>query len=174
MKKELMTMISDLESKDDGLVLQRIQELGNSEDRRVIPYLFELLKKEQFGNKRDQLALALGHLHADQVVPYLLELAKEPENRNKRGSLLYALIDLDCKNHFDDIIDFICTGGYEVACHSIQILKNQFIDDLLSLEKKSALAKVRRALKSELANGEDIGDRFRKSNMLRHVIKILK
>ena len=73
---------------------------------------------------RDAAALQLRDF-AEAAVATLFRAINRPENSNNRGTLLYALMPLNCSEHFAELFSFAVCGSYEVQCHALSILQEQ-------------------------------------------------
>ena len=62
---------------------------------------------------------------AEVAVATLFRAISRPENRNHRGTLLYALMPLNCSEHFAELFSLALCGSYEVQCHALSILQEQ-------------------------------------------------
>jgi|GEM_PF-6809917 len=89
-----------------------------------------------------QLALIFKFRKVHKSVPFLIKKATSPEYRNKNGTFLYALINLDCKDYYKEIIPIIATGDLESRERSIFILE-VIVDELNDKEKEEAVAMLK-------------------------------
>ncbi len=148
--KEFEENIRALNSLNPEEVRSAVQELGYSEDMRAVPVLIEMLSKTDDINIKNSIAISLGDLGATEAVPVLIEFIKAPENKSRNGSFVYALQNLDCKEYFSDIVEMICTGGYEVYHHALDIFES-LVDDATYGEKLLAKERLEAQEKIELA-----------------------
>lgn len=171
--KEFEEKMNALRSSDLETVEEAVRYLGDSADQRSIPQLLEMLPSEKDDNLRNVIALSLGKLKANDAVPLLMELIRRPEYKNKRGSLVYALIDLDCKGYFSDIVEMICTGSYEVCDHALTIFES-LIDDVDFSEKLLATEKLKNQEKVELALPPSKHPKYDRIHFIRDALKLLE
>ena len=62
---------------------------------------------------------------AEKAVATLFRAINRPEISNNRGTLLYALMALNCSQHFAELFSLAVRGNYEVQCHALSILQKQ-------------------------------------------------
>jgi HEAT repeat protein len=171
--EEVEENIRVLKSSDLEKVEAAIRELGNSEDKRVIPILMQMLSVEKDINIRNALALSLGDLRANEAVPLLMSLVKDPKNENKRGSFVYALLNLDCKEYFLDFAEMICTGNYEVYSHALDIFES-LVDDASFNEKLEAKKILESQQRVELTRPPSKHPKYDRIHFINDALKILE
>ncbi|WP_165251061.1 HEAT repeat domain-containing protein [Paludisphaera soli] len=115
------SLIHRLDSSDPKLVGQAAFALADSGCIEAAPRLLQMLHEDDPATM-GSLAYALGELHVQEATPRLLELMKDPRTRGSRGSLMYALMNLDCNDDYEDILDFTRDDFWEVRQKALIIL----------------------------------------------------
>lgn len=91
--------------------------------------VYSLSSEAEF--ERNGAALALREISHDYSVQPLFDSILQFMNQSNISTLVYALENLNCSNHFDDIIALVFSTHWDTRLSALNILKNQqfWIDD---------------------------------------------
>ncbi len=135
-------IVARLGSRDPEVVKQAAFDAADMARVDAVPSLLKLLEAGDLATM-GAVAYALGELQAEQARPRLMELLKDARTAGRRGSLMYAMMCLDCKDHFHDMLAFLFDDSFEVRCKAAMILEatagDMAVDALVA--SRSELAK---------------------------------
>lgn len=103
--------------------------IQNSNDR-LVSILIGLLSNESW-EIRNFSALTLRGIKDNKAVTPLFKSVKRFLSQNNVSTMVYALEELDCSNHFQDVIDLIVYSKTDVQTYAIHIYMEQgfYVDD---------------------------------------------
>lgn len=133
-----------LEESDHMRRLFSVHALKILRDLRAVPYLIELLEREEIGMIRWETALALGELGDVQAVEPLIAALKTPEDSS--GPAAIALARLGTDQAIDAVIEALSSSNEMVRDMAVQGLR---------------IARSKRAVKPLVAELKDPDPQFR-------------
>lgn len=145
-------LIRKLDSGDPATISQTAFDLGDLGCTEAIPRLLEMFDKHDPATI-NALAYALGELKAQEARPRILEYLKAPSFGGSRGSLMYALLNLDCTEDYDDILEFTCDASWEVRQKALMIL-DEILPSRSTAELNSGRARLIAKLEEAPIEGE--------------------
>ncbi|WP_156512817.1 HEAT repeat domain-containing protein [Planctomyces sp. SH-PL62] len=138
------SLVQGLDSGDPKIIRQAALDLADSGCLEAVPRLLQMFAAGDLATM-GALAYALGELHVQEAKPRLLELMKDVRTRGSRGSLMYALMNLNCNDDYDDILEFTHDDVWEVRQKALIIL-----DDIAPFQNTAALISGRVRLLTRL------------------------
>ena len=139
---DIENLIRKIESNCLDEAIEIIEEIGLNKNNEAVPHLIKILKNTLDGNLRNATALALSDIGDSRAVPPIIEMLKDPKTLGNRGTLLYALEPFDYTNHIELLVEFLCTGNFEVSRNSY-ILMESLSKDILPETIERCISKIK-------------------------------
>ena len=133
---------TDLENEDYSSLEHAFANLDEDRIAKLEDFLLEIFKNSSNINLLHELALFFKSKKVHKAAPFLISKITSPEYQNKNGTFLYALIDIDCKDYYKEIIPFIANGDYESREMAVFILE-AIVDKLDDKEKSEAISMLK-------------------------------
>jgi hypothetical protein len=142
---------SKLFSADKNIVLAAIDTLKEKGNKEYLPLLFEILLTESEQEIRNEILKLLGTIKDVDTIPIYMEALKEERLLTIRKELLTSCWQngLDFSNYFDEFVDLIIDGEWEIAFEAFTVIENL---EHFPPEEKMKESKLRIAKALKLAN----------------------
>lgn len=142
---------SKLFSADKNIVLAAINTLKEKGNKEYLPLLFEILLTESEQEVRNEILKLLGTIKDADTIPMFIEALKEKRLLTIRKEILTCCWQngLDFSNYFDEFVDLIIDGEWEIAFEAFTVIENL---EHFPPEEKMKESKLRIAKALKLAN----------------------
>ncbi|WP_346857437.1 HEAT repeat domain-containing protein [uncultured Draconibacterium sp.] len=138
-------------SADKNSVLAAINTLKEKGNKEYLPLLFELLLTQSELEVRSEILKLLGTIKDADTIPMYMDALKEERLLAIRKEILTCCWQngLDFSNYFDDFVDLIIDGEWEIAFEAFTVIENL---EHFPPEEKMKESKLRIAGALKLAN----------------------
>ncbi len=143
-----------LESSDPVVVSEAAFSLADMGCSDAAPHLLRILFREEFATI-NAVAYALGELKVQGAKSKLISLVGDPRTKGHRGSFLYALLSLDCRDDYPEIVKFLFDDYFEVRQKAAMIL-----EQIIPHQADVLLAMSREGLQESLGAMPSDDERF--------------
>ena len=138
-----------LASADETVVVNAIEDLRISGSSVYIPYLAQLLLKDNFQEARKSILSLLGDLKDKESIPVLMEVIEDKTYTQVKKELVAACWQngLDYSDYLARFVDLVIESDMDIAFEAFTVVENaEYLPEASIREME--IAKINRALKS--------------------------
>jgi len=119
-------ILEKLQSQKQELVIETIEQLGESGNSAYLPHLFELLHTTTDAEIKKHITRLLAELKHKDVVPYFIEAIKNKNYKEELQFLVSACWEngLDYSEHLPLFIDMLIEEDFMVAFEAHTVITN--------------------------------------------------
>lgn len=124
--KANQTIISNLESSDESIVLKTIKKIHESGNSAYLPKLIEILSQSQNDEIKKEIVKLLSEIKHRDAVPVLIEAIQDKNNTENLQLLVSACWEngLDYSNYLSLFIDLVIERDFMVSFEAHTVIMN--------------------------------------------------
>jgi HEAT repeat protein len=135
-KKVIATILKDLESSDEKVVLDALKRVKSKGDASVIKPLIKTFAESSSDNVRGEIKALLSQIKVENALVEIIESLTDWED-DVNEMLLFAIwnANLNASNYLAEVAEASCKGNYMVALEGLTVVENQdgpFTEEVLN------------------------------------------